>query len=478
MTTRPMNTVVILSDEHNRDVLGCYGDPVALTPHLDQLAAQGTVFRTAYCNSPVCVPSRASFMTGRYPHQIGAWDSTSPFDGRHGGWAAQLRDLGNQVVSIGKLHFRSNADDNGFTDEIAPMHVHNGTGWMSSLLRSPPPPIAGAEQMAGQIGPGETGYTRYDRDITQRACDWLRKAASAPRDKPWVLYVGLVAPHFPLIAPQRFFDLYQDAEIQPPRQYTEAERPRHPVLDALRASSNYDDSFDPDSLRIARQAYYGLVSFLDHNIGQILAALSDSGLSDNTRVIYSSDHGDNLGHRGLWGKSVMYDDAVAVPLIIAGPDVPAGQCVDTPVSLVDVHPTLLEFAGGASDPDLPGTPLCRWFETPKQDREVFSEYHDWSSVTGMFMLRTARWKIIRYPGYPDQLFDMQKDPQEAIDLADDPAYLPVLRDMRTRLDVIADIDQINARAFADQQKKIDACGGVDAILAGEEQAYTPAPSQA
>ncbi len=476
------NTVVILSDEHNRNVLGCYGDRVAKTPNLDALAARGTLFSNAYCNSPVCVPSRASLATGCYPHQIHAWDSTAPYFGSTKGWARQLRDQGHEVVSIGKLHYRSRNDDNGFSEEIAPMHVHNGTGWLTSLLRDPPAPLVGAELMAQRIGPGETDYTQYDRDITQLTCEWIRAAAAKQHDKPWVLYVGLVAPHFPLIAPQAFYDLYEGTELPAPRQYAEAERPRHPVIEAMRTSSNYDQGFDEDKIRIALQSYYGLVSFLDHNIGQILAALTESGLLDDTRVIYTTDHGENLGNRGLWGKSVMYDDAAALPMIAAGPDLPEGLQVATPVSLVDIAPTLLEFAGATLSADdtrkLPGESLTARFDAPAADRSVFSEYHDWSSITGMFMLRTRDWKIVRYPGYDDQLFDMCSDPLEETDLAGDPAYAAVLNEMRSRLAAILDVERVNMVAFTEQRAKIEALGGSEAILAGDERAYTPAPTLA
>ena len=476
------NTIVIMSDEHNRDILGCYGDSIVKTPNLDRLAKGGTRFSNAYCNSPVCVPSRAAFATGRYAHQIHSWDSTAPYCGARYGWSHQLRDQGHDVVSIGKLHYRSARDDNGFSESLAPMHVHNGTGWLSSLLRNPPTDLVGAEDMARQIGPGETDYTQYDRDVTRLSCDWIKAAAQKDHKKPWMLYIGLVAPHFPLIAPQEFYNLYEGADIPSPRQYAEEERPRHPVLDALRASSNYDGGFNEASVRVARQSYYGLVSFLDHNVGLIMQALEQSGQLDKTRVIYTTDHGENLGNRGLWGKSVMYDDAAALPMIAAGPDIPKGLCVRTPVSLVDIQPTLMDFAGATTDDtiasDQPGESLAARFDCPEEDRAVFSEYHDWSSITGMFMLRTLDWKIIRYPGYEDQLFDLRNDPQERKDLAQDPAYADILEEMRIRLADLVDIEQINQTAFKEQSAKIDALGGPDAILAGDERPYTPAPTAA
>lgn len=475
---RATNTIFILSDEHNRDVLGCSGDPVVKTPNLDAMAAHGVRFANAYTNSPVCVSARASLATGRYPHQIGAWDSTMPHDGAIKGWAARLVDAGHEVVSIGKLHYRRTEDPNGFSQEIIPMHVHNQTGWLTSLLRDPPVMLSGADDMAGSIGAGETRYTEYDRDVTRLACDWIGKAANRDHTKPWVLYVGLVAPHFPLIAPQEFYDLYTDVDIAPPRQYAEEERPRHPVLDAMRKWSNYDDYFDAEKVRIARRAYYGLCSFLDDNIGQILSAVSQAGLGDDTRIIYASDHGDNIGHRGLWGKSVMYEDSVAVPMIMKGPEIPKGQVVETPVSLVDMHPTLTEFAGApghTDDGDLPGMNLARICSTPDPDRPVFSEYHDWSSITGLFMLRKGPWKLVEYPDYRPQLFNLINDPWEQDDLADDASHAGILDEMRSTLSKIADVDAENARAFADQNAKIERLGGRAAIQNVPDQAYTPPP---
>ena len=474
---RPTNTVIILSDEHNRDIAGCYGDGVARTPHLDRLARGGVRFSNAYTSSPVCVPARASFATGRYPHRIGTWDSATPYDGSVKGWGARLLDAGHEVVSIGKLHFRSTEDDNGFSREIVPMHVHNGVGWVSSLLRDPPAPHASAGDLAMDLGAGETVYTRYDRDVTGLAREWITEAAGRTHDKPWVLYVGLVAPHFPLVAPEAYFHLYDDG-IPPPRQYSESDRPRHPVLDALRAACDYDAGFDAEKVRVARQAYYGLCSFMDDNVGRIVRAISDTGQDETTRVIYSSDHGDNIGNRGLWGKSVMYEDSVAIPLIARGPDLPAGAVAGTPVSLIDLHPTITAFAGEPvhrDDRDLPGMALTDVIRSPNPLRPVFSEYHDWCSITGMFMLRRGDWKLVKYPGYPSQLFNLGNDPHEAVDLGAAPEHRDVVAMMEAELGKIADAEALNDRAFADQARKIERYGGRDAILRAEDLGYTPPP---
>lgn len=476
---RATNTIVIVSDEHNSRIMGCSGDPIAQTPNLDAMAAAGSRFSNAYCNSPVCVPSRASLATGRYVHQIRTWDSTCAFNGSPKGWAARLRDAGHQVISIGKLHYRSSDDPNGFSQELLPMHVFNGVGWLSSLLRNPLVVTDGCEQMAEDIGAGESRYTRYDREITAAACRWLEDVSKVPVENPWTLYVGLVAPHFPLKAPQEFFDLYNGIDIPPPHSYAESDRPRHAVLDGLRINTPYDEYFDPEKIRVARQAYYGLCSFLDHNVGQILKALDQTGLSADTRVIYCSDHGDNMGNRGLWGKSTMYEDSVSVPLIMQGPDLPIGHVEETPVSLVDLHPTLTGFAGlerHPDDTDLAGCALTDVLGQPDPDRPVFSEYHDWGAITGMFMLRKGDLKLVEYPGHPPQLFDLAEDPLEQRDLAELPGYADQLQVMRLEMAGIVDTGAVNQAAFADQQAKIDAHGGRAAIAAKPDQAYTPPPA--
>ncbi len=449
---QPANTVLIMSDEHNRNVLGCYGNPWAKTPNLDRIAGGGALYRNAYCNSPGCVPSRASMITGRYPHQTRLWDSATPYCGAPKGWNGRLRDAGHEVVSIGKLHFRSAEDDNGFSREIAPMHVHEGVGFPYALLRDPPVRMPSTDEFATQIGRGESTYTKYDRSITRHVCDWIAQEATKPRGKPWTLFVGYVAPHYPLIAPEEYYDLYDGVDLPSPRQYEEEERPRHPVIDAYRYSSNMDDYFTPETVPVAIQAYYGLCSFLDHNVGLILEALAENGLMDSTRVIYTSDHGESLGNRGMWGKSVMYDDSAAVPLMMAGPEIPAGVEVKTPVSLVDLHPTLTEFAGEERHPDdsdLPGESLTARMEDPEADRRVFSEYHDWSSITGMYMFRTLPLKIVRYPGYEDQVFFMEIDPLEEGKESKDARLLMLLNFANSGLRYVVDTDAVHRMALED-----------------------------
>jgi choline-sulfatase len=297
---RKTNVLFIMSDEHSKRVVGCYGNQLIRTPQIDRLAEQGTLFTDAYANCPICVPSRASFATGRYVHEIRFWDNGMPYDGSIPGWGHHLIAEGHEVVSIGKLHYRSTEDDNGFSEELLPMHVLEGRGDVQGMLRRPPPRRGSTRQLAGDAGEGESTYIRYDRQIRDAAIGWLEDAARSPRDQPWVLFVSFVCPHFPLMAPAEFFRMYPLDRVPMPGLRRAEEFPDHPVLRKLREIQDYEDHFrDEAHVRTAIAAYYGMVSFLDDNIGQVLSALDQSGLADDTLVVYTSDHGDRAAMRSI-----------------------------------------------------------------------------------------------------------------------------------------------------------------------------------
>lgn len=473
------NTLFILSDEHSRETSGCYGHPIVQTPNIDRLAENGTVFENAYTNCPICIPARASLQTGRYVHQTRNWCNGNPYTGDIKGWGHHLKSVGHEVVSIGKLHFRSTDDDNGFTEEIIPLHVVDGIGDVLGCLRKDPPARDCLHLMAENIGPGDSSYQDYDRRIAQAAADWLRKKSKETPEKPWTLFVSFVCPHFPLIAPEEFFRLYDLGEISLPKAYQQPDTIQHPALKQMHAYMNYNQYFDDEKTRIAIASYYGLVSFIDHLIGKVLDALESSGFAPNTRIIYSSDHGDNLGARGFWGKSTFFEESVGIPLILSGPDMDQGKRVKTPVSLVDLAPTLIEFSGEALSKaercELPGTSLARIAAGEAADRTVLSEYHAIGSVTGTFMIRYLQWKYIHYVGYPSQLFDMETDPQEINDLGMDPKFESVRNLCHAKLLEICDPEVVDSRAFKDQAKKVVEQGGPEAIIKRKSIPFTPAP---
>jgi choline-sulfatase len=480
MSQTPSNVLFILSDEHTRDVTGCYGHPFIKTPNIDRLAARGTRFDAAYTNCPICVPARASLHTGTYVAENRCWDNAHPYDGSIRSWAHRLRDAGHHVMSIGKLHFRSADDDNGFVEEVIPLHVVGGQGDLLGLIRAPKPADrGGTKDLACEAGPGESTYANYDRNIRDGAIQWLTQIA--PRQKkPWCLFVSMVKPHFPLIAPQAFYDLYPPDSLPMPRLHGPQFEPSHPVVAAMRRCMNYQDGFTPEKVRIALAAYYGMVSFLDDNIGKILTALQQAGLADTTRVIYSTDHGDNLGTRNLWGKSVHYEEAAAIPMIIAGPGIPAGHVSKTPVSLVDIYPTILESVGltpDAQEQKLPGKSLVQVAQHEQPERVALSEYHAAGSITAMYLVRKGRWKYIHYVDYAPELFDLQEDPGETRDLGTSAEHAAVVAMMQAELRKIIDPEAVNAQAFADQRAKIERQGGEAALIARGDFGYSPAPGQ-
>ena len=267
-----------------------------------------------------------------------------------------------------------------------------------------------------------------------------------------------------------------------PIQWQPDEWPDHPHVSAFRETRIFTPEEFPgaEPTRRAIAAYLGMCTYLDRQIGRVLGALEARGLADSTRVIYTSDHGETLGDYGLWGKSVMYDSAVAAPLILAGPDVPMGAVRDVSVSLVDAFPTICEGTGvplEAADADLPGTslwPLARG-EGPAS-RTTFAEYHASGSVSGAFMLRDERWKYTHYHGFPPQLFDLSQDPEERHDLAGDPSYAALLRRFEAQLRTIVDPEAIEAEAKAAQRRLVERRGGEAAVRgAGPQINFTRAP---
>ena len=474
----PANLLFILSDEHNKRVTGCYGHPVISTPNLDALAQRGTRFTSAYTNCPICVPARASFATGRYVHQVRCWDNAIAYDGQAPAWGHRLMEQGHHVASIGKLHYKASAPAaNGFDEEILPLHIVNGVGDLLGLIRDELPRRPGSLRLGPEAGPGESEYTRYDRAIAEEAVKWLETSAPKHHARPWALYVGFVSPHFPLIAPQPFFDLYPDDRIPWPAMYEPGERPRHPFIDAMRKCLCFDEPFDAPMVRRAIRAYFGLVSFLDDNIGRILRALDQTGLARNTRVVYSSDHGDNLGARGLWGKSTMYEESAGIPMIMAGPDVPAGAC-DTPVTLADGFPTFVHALGARPDPrdrGLPGVSLLDIARGAVPRRTILSEYHAAGAITASYMIRHGQYKYVHYVGMPPMLFDLAADPLERNDLGRSPAFAAVRAECESRLRQVVDPESIDQLARSDQRAHIEKHGGKDTILKQGTFRYSPPP---
>lgn len=473
------NVIVIMSDEHDPRHTGCYGNPWIQTPHIDALAARGVRFTQAYTPSPICVPARAAFATGQRVHQSRLWDNALPYHGQIRSWGHVLQDQGIRVESIGKLHYRAVGDAAGFDQEHLPMHVVGGHGMVWASIRDPYLTRFHQKRMLGpKVGKGDSPYTQYDHEVTSTAVDWLRQRGQQ-QDGPFVLYIGLVAPHFPLIAPERFYDLYQNRPIPQAKLQPAQGHRRHPWVEAYANFDYTEENFiDAEERERAFRAYWGLCSYLDHNVGQILQALRTSGLQDSTTVIYTADHGDNLGARGLWGKSTLYQESVSIPMLMAGPGIQPRVC-DTPVDLLDLFPTILQSAGLDPTPEMtdrPGLSLRDIATSPTDaQRIILSEYHAAGSNSAAFMLRKGRWKYHHYVGHAPELFDLQSDPEELVNRATDPACKSVLVDMDAELRRICDPQAMDALAKQDQRALIERLGGMEVAATLGAAGATPAP---
>jgi choline-sulfatase len=478
----PQNLLILMSDEHNARMMGCAGHPLAKTPNLDGLAARGTRFVDAYTTCPICVPARASFATGRYVHDIEYWDNSIAYDGRVKSWGHRLQEAGLRVESIGKLHYRREEDPCGFDKQHIPMHITDGVGMIQLSIRkqfpdfvAPPRRRAAIPEAAAE---GESEYTRYDRRVADIAVQWLHDAGQMKQttNQPWVLFVSLVTPHYPLIAPKEFLDLYPVDQMPDPTYGAGTGYVPHPWLADLLGGG----APKPEDQRKALAAYLGLISFMDAQVGRVLTALDAAGLRDSTRILYTSDHGENAGKRGFWGKSNHYQEAVAIPLIVAGDGVPVGKTSATPASLADAYPSVLDCVGlSAEDDGVPGRSLFALANKPEdRDRIAFSEYHAAGSPSASYMLRKGRFKFIYYVRFAPELFDLEADPEESTNLAAKPDYAATVKALEAELRKIVDPEEEDRRANEAQRLLIESKGGPDQVMANlpTKKLYTPVPT--
>jgi len=437
----PKNLLFLFSDQHAQGVSGAYGDPIVQTPNIDRLAHEGLRFDNAYCPSPVCVPSRMSMLTARWPHRQACWTNDDVLGSDLPTWPHAMGAAGFDPVLIGRMHAIGPDQLHGYTSRQIGDHSPNYPG----AERQPMGPLAGTNDpyrvSVAKSGPGMSAYQAKDGDVAQAAVDWLRTTGAAKRadDTPFCLTVGFMLPHPPYIADKAAFDIYRD-RIPPPRLGP------NDMTGAFHKWWRADRGMErvPEEERDrARAAYWALVHRLDEMIGQVLTALEEIGAMDDTLIVYASDHGDHLGERGLWWKHTFFDESAKVPLIMRLPGVlPAGETRDQVVNLVDLSQTMLDAMGVAQLPQADGQsfwPIACDAAQP-WDNETFSEYctdavPDWTGgrAVQQRMIRSGHWKLCLYNGEPPLLFDLEADPQERENRANDPTCAEVLNRLTTRL---------------------------------------------
>lgn len=442
------NFVLFMSDEHNPRISSIHGHPMVQTPNLERLAAQGTVYENMYCPSPLCLPCRSSFMSGRPVHEIQCYNNCNAIPFEYPSYGQVLREQGVHAVHIGKVDVYRPAAELGFSEMLLPGDRQPPGD--ENVTRDPLAIRADGASRASGYGPRDGNPFGGDDRVVERALEWLA-TKPATLDQPWVLVVQVVKPHFPHTVTRELWDLYPEGDDLP--QYgREAESANHPYAQDLRAHFQTDQFSEKDT-RGLRRGYLGCVTYVDRQLGRIMDALEAHGLSESTTLAYTSDHGEMLGKFGMWWKCSLYEDSARVPLVLAGPGVPAGQRISTPVDLHDVRAEMFAVTGATQPSDWSGTPL-RELAPDDGTRVAFSEYHGHGTRSGAYLIRRGDWKLIYCMAAPHQLFNLAEDPGELTNLAE--AHPGKRKELESELRAICSPEAENDRATAFIQRQLDA----------------------
>ncbi|GAB5469067.1 MAG: choline-sulfatase [Rhodospirillales bacterium] len=431
--TTPPNIVLVLADQLAPHFTGAYGHPLVKTPHLDALAKRGARFDAAYCNAPLCAPARFSFLAGQLGSRIGAFDNASEFPASVPTLAHYLRLMGYRTCLAGKMHFVGPDQLHGFEERVTTDVYPSDHAWTPDW-----------EQAGDRIGKwyhnmdsvreagvaATTFQIEFDDEVAffakRRIFDYAKAGT-----QPFFMTLGFIHPHDPYVARPGWWDLYKNEEIPLPEVSIPWERQdphSRRVMTGIEADRVED--ITAQQVRNARRAYFANTSYIDAKLGEIVQTLEEAGVAENTLIVFSADHGDMLGERGLWYKMTFFERSARVPLVMAGPGVAAGQQVPNACSLLDLLPSFLEVAAsrGAPLPDLGQSldgrslmPLAAGGGAEDPD-ETFVEYLAECTSQPLFMIRRGALKYIHCDGDPAQLYDLASDPEELVNLAQDPAH--------------------------------------------------------
>lgn len=454
---RKPNILFIMADQLMPFLTGAYGHPVVKTPNLDRMAQLGVRFDNAYTPYPLCGPTRAAIATGKYASEIGVYDNACIFPSNELTYCHYLTLAGYHCVASGKLHYIGADQLHGFARRLTTDIYPEDLRW----LQNRDPALASQEQNKGnhaaqyisdaiRLEQGWYNNLSYDEEVAFRSMEFLRakglekqRAIANGTDdnrQPFLLFASFHHPHDPFIPPTEYWDMYADAEIDLPHLPDNLDE-TYSVLDKWLNQWHGVDKYDvndPESLAIVRRAYYALVTYIDDKVGQLLHELERNHLMNETIIIFTGDHGDMLGEKGMVQKRNFYEWSLRVPLLVQFPETEyAGTRVEHPVSLLDLMPTFLEIAeinehlpirGHSLMPLIKGESEIFW--------DVFAESHAEGIYGTCFMLRTARYKyiyIVHQNGTDVQLFDMLNDPDEWNNLADNPDYASLADNLREKL---------------------------------------------
>ena len=417
---RRLNVLHIMADQLTATALAAYGNKVCKTPHIDSLAARGTLFENFYCNFPLCAPSRASMLTGRQASRLGVFDNACDFPSQAPTLPYYLSALGYHTVLSGKMHFIGADQLHGYQERLTTDIYPSDFGWTPDWKKSIPVASTGVSlRSVVEAGTCKRSLQLdFDDDVAAKSVQWLYDYGRKADAKPFFHTVSLTHPHNPYVTTQQHWDLYRHEDIDMPRvgpiPYEKLDAHSQRIYKAYKFG---EYNITAEDVRKSRHAYYAMTSYIDDKVGALLGALRDMDLAGNTVVIFNSDHGDMLGERGLWYKWMHFENACRIPMIIAMPEQKASR-VKAPASLIDFLPTVVEIAGKVE----PVAPLegASLFGALPYDRPVFAEMNADGTFSPSFMVRKGDWKLVACEGDPTMLFDLKNDPDETKTLAGKP----------------------------------------------------------
>ena len=433
--TQP-NILIIMVDQLNGTLFPDGPADWLHAPHIKALAARSTRFANSYTASPLCAPARASFMSGQLPSATRVYDNAAEFASAIPTYAHHLRRAGYQTCLSGKMHFVGPDQLHGFEERLTTDIYPADFGWTPDY-RKPGERIDWWYHNMGSVtgaGVAEiSNQMEYDDEVAYHATRKLYDLSRGHDARPWCLTVSFTHPHDPYVARKKYWDLYNDCEhlepVVPEIAYDDLDPHSRRLYDAMDAK-NFD--ITPEHIRRARQAYFANISYLDDKVGELVQTMKDT--RQQATILFVSDHGDLLGERGMWFKMSFFDGSARVPLMIAAPEMEPGL-VETPVSTIDVTPTLCDLAGVDMTEVMPwtsGESLVPLGQGGGRTAPVAMEYAAEGSQAPLVSLRDGKWKYNRCALDPEQLFDLEADPHELTNLAEAPEHQDTLAALRAK----------------------------------------------
>ncbi len=471
------NILYIMADQLAASVLSAYGHKLVKTPNLDRLAARGAVFENAYSPNPICASSRFAMMLGQYSSRIEAFDNASEFPAAVPTFAHYLRSLGYATCLSGKMHFVGPDQLHGFEERVTTDIYPSDFGWTADWEKKVEPYAPSQMSMRGIVESGQCVRSLqmdYDDDVANQSVQWLFDQVRRSDDRPFLLVSSFTHPHNPFTISKEFWDLYDDAEIDMPTVPFIPFEERDPWSQRYYKLIRQDEHIVTDAhIRSARHAYYGMVSYLDQRVGQLIDALEKTGTFDNTVIVFTADHGDMLGERGMWYKFNPYQGSIRVPLFISAPGGKAGQRVSGNCGLVDMLPTLLDLATGGKPPELvdhcDGHSLANWLhgtDAAWKD-EALIEFTSEGVYAPAFILRKGKYKYVYCEGDPGMFFDMENDPHELRNLCQEHEFKPLANALAAEIETRFTPGKVKENVLASQKRRLFLHG---ALLKGQ---HTP-----